>query len=125
MGRRVYLGLGSNVGDRYGHLIEAIDRLRACVTIDTISSIYETEPWGYADQPPFLNTVCGGETDAAPQELFGAAHHITVHRESALLGVIQREQRIRGEHRSRFARPPTPSAILILQTVQASESRLR
>ena len=72
MGQRVYLGLGSNVGDRYGHLIEAFDRLQACVTIDAISSIYETEPWGYTDQPRFLNAVCGGETDAAPRELLNA-----------------------------------------------------
>jgi dihydropteroate synthase/2-amino-4-hydroxy-6-hydroxymethyldihydropteridine diphosphokinase len=76
MGQRVYLGLGSNVGDRYGHLIEALDRLQACVTIDAISSIYETEPWGYADQPRFLNAACGGETDAAPRELLQAAKAI-------------------------------------------------
>jgi dihydropteroate synthase/2-amino-4-hydroxy-6-hydroxymethyldihydropteridine diphosphokinase len=76
MGERVYLGLGSNIGDRYGHLIEALDRLQACVTIDAISPIYETEPWGYADQPRFLNAVCGGETDVAPRELWGAAKTI-------------------------------------------------
>ena len=51
---RVYLGLGSNLGDRYGRLIEALDRLQAHVAIDAISSIYETEPWGYSDQPRFL-----------------------------------------------------------------------
>jgi 2-amino-4-hydroxy-6-hydroxymethyldihydropteridine diphosphokinase len=68
---RVYLGLGSNLGDRYGRLIEALDRLQAGVTIDAISSIYETEPWGYTDQSRFLNAVCGGETDATPQELLG------------------------------------------------------
>src|SRR5512137_461164 len=72
VGQRVYLGLGSNIGDRYGHLIDALDRLQACLAIDAISSIYETEPWGYADQPRFLNAVCGGETDLSPQELLGA-----------------------------------------------------
>ena len=76
MGQRVYLGLGSNIGDRYGRLIEAIDRLQACVSIDAISPIYETQPWGYADQPRFLNAVCGGETDVAPQELWSAAKTI-------------------------------------------------
>ncbi len=66
---RVFLGLGSNLGDRYGRLIEALDRLQAYVAIETISSIYETEPWGYADQPRFLNAVCSGGTDQTPQEL--------------------------------------------------------
>jgi dihydropteroate synthase/2-amino-4-hydroxy-6-hydroxymethyldihydropteridine diphosphokinase len=76
MAQRVYLGLGSNLGDRYGHLLDALERLRAYVTIDRLSSIYETEPWGYADQPRFLNAVCGGETDLTPQELLGAVKTI-------------------------------------------------
>lgn len=73
---RVYLGLGSNLGDRYGRLIEALDRLQAYIALDAISSIYETEPWGYADQPRYLNAACGGETDLAPQELLGAVKTI-------------------------------------------------
>ncbi len=72
----VYLGLGSNLGDRYGRLIDALDRLQACVALEAISSIYETEPWGYTDQPRFLNAVCGGETDLTPQELLGAVKAI-------------------------------------------------
>jgi dihydropteroate synthase/2-amino-4-hydroxy-6-hydroxymethyldihydropteridine diphosphokinase len=75
---RVYLGLGSNLGDRYGRLIEALERLRAHVTLETISSIYETEPWGYADQPHFLNAVCGGETELSAGELLGAIKTIEV-----------------------------------------------
>jgi dihydropteroate synthase/2-amino-4-hydroxy-6-hydroxymethyldihydropteridine diphosphokinase len=73
---RVYLGLGSNLGDRYGRLIEALERLQPCVTIEAISSIYETEPWGYADQPRFLNAVCGGETELSPQGLLDAVKTI-------------------------------------------------
>ena len=73
---RVYLGLGSNLGDRYGCLIEALDRLQAHIAIDAISSIYETEPWGYADQPRFLNAACRGETDRTPQELLSAVKTI-------------------------------------------------
>jgi len=68
---RVYLALGSNLGDRYGRLIEAFDRLQPDVALDSISSIYETEPWGYADQPRFLNAACGGETELTPEELLG------------------------------------------------------
>ncbi len=74
--KRVYLGLGSNLGDRYGRLIEALDRLQAHVAIDAISAIYETEPWGYADQPCFLNAVCGGETELSAQGLLGAVKTI-------------------------------------------------
>ena len=73
---RVYLGLGSNLGDRHGCLIEALERLQSHVVIDAISSIYETEPWGYADQPRFLNAACGGETDLTPHELLSAVKAI-------------------------------------------------
>ena len=73
---RVYLGLGSNLGDRYGRLIAALDRLQAHVVVDAISSIYETAPWGYADQPHFLNAVCSGETDLRPQNLLAAVKSI-------------------------------------------------
>ncbi len=69
MSVRVALGLGSNLGDRHGYLIEAIDRLSAQVEIEAIASIYETEPWGYADQPQFLNTACVGTTTLMPNEL--------------------------------------------------------
>jgi dihydropteroate synthase/2-amino-4-hydroxy-6-hydroxymethyldihydropteridine diphosphokinase len=73
---RVYLGLGSNLGDRYGHLTDALEGLHAYVAIDAISSIYETEPWGHADQPRFLNAACGGATDLTPRELLGAVKTI-------------------------------------------------
>ena len=69
---RVYLGLGSNLGDRRGRLLEALERLEAHVKLEVCSSIYETEPWGYVEQPRFLNAVCGGETDLTPEELLGA-----------------------------------------------------
>jgi dihydropteroate synthase/2-amino-4-hydroxy-6-hydroxymethyldihydropteridine diphosphokinase len=69
MSARVYLALGSNLGDRHGHLIEAIDRLQAHAAIDDISSIYQTEPWGFTDQPRFLNAACTGKTDLSPEEV--------------------------------------------------------
>lgn len=63
----VYLALGANIGDRRGNLAAALQRLREVMEIDKVSSIYETEPVGYADQPKFLNIVCRGKTwlDAA------------------------------------------------------------
>ncbi len=65
----VYLAFGSNLGDRRGHLAAAIQRLREKVEIHTISSVYETEPVGYLDQPRFLNMVCCGKTELSAQEL--------------------------------------------------------
>ena len=41
-----------------------------------LSSVYETKPWGYADQPSFLNMVCRVDTDLSPQELLGEAQEV-------------------------------------------------
>jgi 2-amino-4-hydroxy-6-hydroxymethyldihydropteridine diphosphokinase len=61
--RRVYLGLGSNLGDRTAQLRDALDALRlGGVAIDTVSALYETPPWGVTDQPAFLNAAASGET---------------------------------------------------------------
>jgi 2-amino-4-hydroxy-6-hydroxymethyldihydropteridine diphosphokinase len=54
----VYLGLGSNLGDRDANLSEAITRIKALgLEVVNASSIYETEPVGFIDQPWFLNQV--------------------------------------------------------------------
>jgi len=56
--RSVYLGLGTNLGDREANLTEAIERIKGLgLEIIRVSSIYETEPVGYLDQPWFLNQV--------------------------------------------------------------------
>lgn len=56
--RSVYLGLGTNIGDREANLQEAIERIKGLgLEIVRVSSIYETEPVGYHDQPWFLNQV--------------------------------------------------------------------
>ncbi|HST20735.1 MAG TPA: 2-amino-4-hydroxy-6-hydroxymethyldihydropteridine diphosphokinase [Blastocatellia bacterium] len=56
--RSVYLGLGTNIGDREANLQEAIERIKGLgLEIIRASSIYETEPVGYHDQPWFLNQV--------------------------------------------------------------------
>ncbi len=65
----VYLALGSNLGKRQEHLSTALQRLREVADILKISSVYETEPVGYLDQPRFLNMVCYGQTLASPHEL--------------------------------------------------------
>ena len=62
----VYLGLGSNLGDRMANLGNTVERLSGKVAVKEISSIYETEPVGYEDQPLFLNAVLSGETELGP-----------------------------------------------------------
>jgi 2-amino-4-hydroxy-6-hydroxymethyldihydropteridine diphosphokinase len=66
---RIYLSLGSNVGDREANLHAALGALADKVRIDAVSSLYETDPVGITDQPPFLNLAAGGTTDLAPREL--------------------------------------------------------
>lgn len=65
----VYLAFGSNLGNRQENLSTALQRLHEIVDIHKISSVYETEPVGYLDQPRFLNMVCYGQTAASPAEL--------------------------------------------------------
>ncbi len=65
----VYLGLGSNLGDREGNILRAIEQLEEGVRISQLSSLYETEPVGYLEQPWFLNAVCAGETELTPHSL--------------------------------------------------------
>lgn len=66
---KVYLALGSNLGDRRKNLSDALVQLGARVTIHQTSPIYETEPWGIPNQPRFLNMAAMGETELGPQEL--------------------------------------------------------
>jgi GTP cyclohydrolase-4 len=72
----VYLGLGSNLGDREGNLIKAVELLAQKVNVDQLSSIYETEPIGYQKQAPFLNAVCQVNASLAPGELLEIAKEI-------------------------------------------------
>jgi 2-amino-4-hydroxy-6-hydroxymethyldihydropteridine diphosphokinase len=73
----VYLSLGSNVGDREGNLRTAIAALpRSGVRVKQLSSIYETEPVDYLDQPWFLNCVLEVETELEPHTLLRALHAI-------------------------------------------------
>ena len=70
----VYLGLGSNLGDREGHLERGLAALVARgVHLTKVSSVYETEPVGGPAQGPYLNLVAAGETSLSPEALMQAA----------------------------------------------------
>jgi 2-amino-4-hydroxy-6-hydroxymethyldihydropteridine diphosphokinase len=74
---RVYLGLGSNLGHRVRNLSAARRRLRQKgVRILRQSSVMETEPWGVADQPRFLNQVVEGEWPGTPRRLLRVAKEV-------------------------------------------------
>jgi len=66
----VFLGLGSNLGDRLNNLEEAAKRINArCGQILKRSSVYETDPVDFLDQPAFLNQVLEIETSLTPTDL--------------------------------------------------------
>jgi 2-amino-4-hydroxy-6-hydroxymethyldihydropteridine diphosphokinase len=60
------------VGDRRVNLRDALARLRQIVEVEALSSIYETDPVGYADQPRFWNMVARVSTQLSAQELLAA-----------------------------------------------------
>ena len=65
----VYIALGTNLGDRLANLRAALEAFAPQVKILKESHIYETPPWGYEDQPAFLNMVVRAETDLEPDAL--------------------------------------------------------
>jgi 2-amino-4-hydroxy-6-hydroxymethyldihydropteridine diphosphokinase len=69
MTHTIYLALGSNLGDRQGNLETAIQSMGSEIQVLKRSSIYETPPWGFEDQPAFLNMVFQAETQFSPWKL--------------------------------------------------------
>lgn len=80
----VFLGLGSNVGDRENQLKEAIRLLgeQPGIEVVKVSSFYETEPVGYVDQPDFLNLCIEIQTELSPKAVLesGLAIEQQLHR---------------------------------------------
>ncbi len=74
----VYLGLGSNLGDRKANINKALDSLarRRHVRVERVSSLYETEPVGFEAQPDFLNIVARIETEHTAAELWAAIKEV-------------------------------------------------
>lgn len=75
---RAYLALGSNLGDRLGHLQAALERLEAAdgVTPEAVSSVYETDPVGGPSQPPYLNAVVAVGTALDARRLLAVAQAV-------------------------------------------------
>lgn len=66
----VYIGIGSNLGDREVNCLRAIDLMAGRgLKVKRRSGAYETEPWGVKEQPRFINMAVEVETDARPLEI--------------------------------------------------------
>ena len=72
---RIFLGLGSNLGDKRANIKRALELLAACSDIHVlkVSSMHDTAPVGFTEQPDFLNAVALIETTLSPRELLNAA----------------------------------------------------
>ena len=86
--KRAYIGVGANLGNRRESIAAALDLLRAeaGVEVVAVSSLRETEPVGYENQPRFLNGAAALETELPPRELL-----------QGLLEIERRLGRVRGE----------------------------
>jgi 2-amino-4-hydroxy-6-hydroxymethyldihydropteridine diphosphokinase len=70
MQHEVYLGLGTNLGDKVQHLNDAISRISERVgQVVCQSSFLETEPWGFESDHTFLNAVICCKTEKTPREV--------------------------------------------------------
>jgi 2-amino-4-hydroxy-6-hydroxymethyldihydropteridine diphosphokinase len=108
----VYIALGANLGDRRGNLVDAISQLRRKMTIEQVSSVYETEPAYVADQPPFLNMVLRARVEPEalpPRELL------------RFLQSIERRMGRDREHAVRFGPRPIDLDILAYGDRQIDE----
>ena len=78
MPEQAFIGIGSNLGDRRAYLEEGLADLTGLEGVRpmALSSLYETAPQGYLDQPLFLNAVLSVQTDLGPVELLQAMQQI-------------------------------------------------
>ncbi len=108
-----YLGLGSNVGDRAGHLRAAIELLgEQGVEVEAVSSAYETEPVGEVlDQPDFLNAAIRIHTELEPEPLLEVCKAIEVEQGRMLAA-------------SRHSPRPLDIDLLLLADLELSTERL-
>ena len=72
----MYLGLGLNVGDLRANLARALERMNLLLRIEAISSVYETEPVGFVDQPVFWNLAVRARTGLDPASLLDALKRV-------------------------------------------------
>ncbi|MFP4458691.1 MAG: 2-amino-4-hydroxy-6-hydroxymethyldihydropteridine diphosphokinase [Candidatus Zixiibacteriota bacterium] len=72
----IFIGLGSNIGDRKEQLMVAIEKISKICNIIEKSHIYETKPWGKKDQNNFLNMAIAIDANLSPEEALLRFHKI-------------------------------------------------
>lgn len=73
----VYLGLGTNLGDKEANLKEAVEKIKRRVgEVTSLSAFYATEPWGFESENSFLNAVCRVNTTLSPTEVLHTTQQI-------------------------------------------------
>lgn len=87
----IAFSIGANLGDRHAALNYAVKRLTQSIPNLYCSSVYETEPVGYTDQPSFLNCACVGTTDRPVDVIYDLIN--------AIHGELSRKQRPRWHER--------------------------
>jgi 2-amino-4-hydroxy-6-hydroxymethyldihydropteridine diphosphokinase len=86
---KVFLGIGTNMGDRSANLKEAVAQIDEVLgRVIKTSSVYETEPWGFEAKEQFYNMVVEAETMQSPSRILGAILMI-----EAQLGRLRTEKR--------------------------------
>lgn len=74
---KVYLGLGTNLGNRKRNIREAIDKIGEQIgVVERQSALYETEPWGYSSPNDFINSCVMVLTAMAPRQVLEATQRI-------------------------------------------------
>ena len=70
---KAVIGIGTNLGDRCKNIEEAVKALSLVPGVKVLrgSSVYETEPWGFTEQPGFYNNVIEVESEKSPEALLG------------------------------------------------------
>ena len=73
----VYLGLGSNMGDKEAHIQEAVEKIRELIgDVVRQSALYVTEPWGFESENLFVNAAVACTTKMAPRRLLRTTQQI-------------------------------------------------
>jgi len=98
----VILSLGSNMGDRAGNLRRAVALIgEGAGTVTAVSSVYETEPWGFSADTPFYNMAAIVQTTLAPPEFL-----------AVLLAIEEKLGRVRESGTERYTSRPIDIDIL-------------
>ncbi len=69
---KAFIGLGSNLGEKVKNCNDALEYISEFCEVTSMSSLYESEPAGYTEQPKFVNAVVKIETDLSPHNLLNS-----------------------------------------------------